>query len=87
MPTLGKIIAETRYRLAGLSAHTERVGELNADIDADEVNIPFSGLERPAPGVYEIDFEKIRVRSASESNLTTYTFGRGYDGSVATSHA
>lgn len=87
MPTLGKIIAETRYRLAGLSAHTERVGELSADIDETEVNIPFSGMERPSPGVYEIDFEKVRVRTTSDTNLTTYTFGRGYDGSVATTHA
>lgn len=87
MPTLGKIIAETRYRLAGLSAHTERVGELQADIDATSINIPYAGLDRPSPGVYEIDFEKIRVRSSSDSNLTAFAFGRGYDGSIATSHA
>lgn len=89
MPTLGKLIADVRHRLSGVGIYTDAVSELVQGVSDTElvfkVDDATTGARR---GVYEVGFEKIRVKAVDSTNatLTCYGFGRGYDGTPATAH-
>jgi hypothetical protein len=90
VPTLAKVISDVRHRLAGAGAYTDMVSELREAIDASALTIPVdAAFNGAAGGVYEIGLEKVRVKAVNEtdSSLEVYSFGRGYDGTVAASHA
>lgn len=87
MTTLSAVIAQVRHRLQGVDTYDDQVGELTSDIDATGTAIGVLGLDNPTPGVYEIDFEKVRVRSTSNGGLQAFSFGRGYGGTLAVPHA
>lgn len=89
MPTLGKLIADVRHRLSGVGAYTDAVSELQEDVNDTElvfrVDDASTGARR---GMYEVGFEKIRVKAVdtTAATLTCYAFGRGYDGTSPAAH-
>lgn len=90
MPTLAKVISDVRHRLAGAGAYTDMVSELREAISASALTIPVdAAFNGAAGGVYEIGLEKVRVKAVDEttSTLTAFSFGRGYDGTLAAAHA
>jgi hypothetical protein len=86
MPTLGNLLAAVRHRLRGMDALSDQVAELTADITDTDLTLM---LDAPASGagIYEIGFEQMRARAiGSDGSVNLYTFGRGYNGTVAAAH-
>ena len=89
MPTLGDLLATTRHRLLGVGSYTERVSQLAADIEEGTLSIQVDEIIGQGREVIEIGLEKIRLKRADSANstLTAYDFGRGYDGTLQSSHS
>lgn len=84
--TLGGLVSRVRTRLLGAGA-LDSVAELQSDVDAVATALPVGDTDEFGPGLYEVGFEKVRVRSADAGSLLTFSFGRGYDGTQASDHA
>jgi hypothetical protein len=90
MPTLEEIVSTTRHRLLGVGSYHDRSCELNQELDEGSPQVVVDEIPGgKAGGIIEIGLEKIRIkRSDSATNtMTAYAFGRGYDGSLQSSHA
>jgi hypothetical protein len=89
MPTLGELLSTTRHRLLGVGSYTERVSQLMQDIEEGTLTIQVDEIVGQGREVIEIGLEKIRLKRADSGNrtLTAYDFGRGYDGTLQSSHA
>lgn len=87
MTTLSQLISQTRTRLSG-GTYMEQVTELAADVSDTDTVLPLASVDDGlSKGVFELGFEKVRVKSLEGSTATLFSFGRGYDGTTATSHA
>lgn len=87
MTNLTQIVTNVRHRLSGAGAYTPQVFELAEDITEATTSFQVDPAgNRPSSGIYEIGLERIRVKSVSANTLQTFTFGRGYEGSVAAVH-
>lgn len=85
--TLGQLVGEIRNKLNGFGATEDIQTELAAGITSSDLTITVDDSTSASPGVIEIDFELIRVRSAStDGDLTIPTYGRGYKGTTAAAH-
>jgi hypothetical protein len=89
MPTLGELLATTRHRLLGVGSYTERVSQLAEDIEEGTLSFRLDEVVGQGREVVEIGLEKIRLRRADSGNstVTAYDFGRGYDGTLQSSHS
>jgi hypothetical protein len=82
---LRTLVASIRDDL-GAGQFDENATALSADIDAATTVLPVSSTDGLSAGVYEIDFERVRVKSVDSAGLMLFPFGRGYAGSTATEH-
>lgn len=90
MPTLEEIISITRHRLLGVGSYHDRACELREELDEGSPQVVVDEIPGgKAGGIIEIGLEKIRIKRADSATntMTAYAFGRGYDGSLQTSHA
>lgn len=89
MPTLEELLSTTRHRLLGVGSYTDRVTELTADLDEGSAQIQVDEVIGQGREIIEIGLEKIRLKSAdtATNTLTAYSFGRGYDGSLQSTHS
>jgi hypothetical protein len=86
------MIDEVRTNLSGYTLRQDRITNLAniGGIDADDLNIKIGSAENLAKGIIEIDEELIWVNSFDRQTLTLNAipgFGRGYNGTTATSHS
>lgn len=92
MSTFKQMIDEVRTNLSGYTLRQDRITNLAniGGIDADDLNIKIGSAENLAKGIIEIDEELIWVNSFDRQTLTLNAipgFGRGYNGTTATSHS
>lgn len=90
MPTLEEIISTTRHRLLGVGSYHDRVAELQEDLDEGSPQVLVNEIPGGRTGgLIEIGLEKIRIKTAdtATNTMTAYAFGRGYGGSLQSSHA
>jgi len=90
--TFKQMIDEVRTNLSGYTLRQDRITNLAniGGIDADDLNIKIGSAENLAKGIIEIDEELIWVNSFDRQTLTLNAipgFGRGYNGTTATSHS
>lgn len=93
MATLSNLIDEVKANLQGYTLNQDRLTYVaNAGgITASEVDIQVGSQDNLAKGIVEIDDELIYVDSFDKTNNTLKViragFGRGFQGTTATSHA
>lgn len=91
MPTFSDMVNEVRSNLQGFTLRQDRITYLAQAIDADDTAIKVGSSSNLAKGIIEIDDELIWVDNFDKSSATMNTipggFGRGFQGSVAASHA
>jgi hypothetical protein len=88
--SLGEIISTTRHRLLGVGSYSDRSTELAQELDEGSPQIVVEEIPGgKTGGVVEIGLEKIRIKRADDATntLTAFSFGRGYDASLQSSHA
>ena len=88
--TLAQMIDEVKSNLQGYTLHQDRITHLTAAINATATAVPVGNANNLAKGVIEVDDELIWIDSYDRSSNTLNaisTFGRGYQNTVAASHA
>lgn len=88
MTTLKDLVDEVRLNLAGYTLRQDRVATLTQPIGPNDLTLPLSSVDNFGRGIVEIDEELVFVDSVnrSASSLVLAPWGRGQDGTTATSH-
>lgn len=75
--------------MSGYDQAQDAVGGLSSALTADGLVLNVDDISGASRGIAEVDLEVMRVRQVDPQNnsLLLYPFGRGYRGSVATTHA
>ena len=88
MATFGTMTDEVTRKLAGFTLRQDRQTHLTAPLDATSTTIIVASAQNISSGIVQIDDELIYVdsydRNAGTLNVPPY--GRGYNGTVASSH-
>jgi hypothetical protein len=93
MPTFSNMVDEVRSNLQGYTLRQDRLTYLanTGGINASATEIQVGSSNNLAKGIIEIDDELIWVdsfdKATSTMNVIPAGFGRGYQGTTATSHA
>jgi hypothetical protein len=91
MPTFSDMVEEVRSNLQGYTLRQDRITYLANAIDADDTAIKVGSSSNLAKGMIEVDDELIWIDNFDKASATMNAlpggFGRGYQGSVAASHA
>jgi len=93
MPTFSNMVDEVRSNLQGYTLRQDRLTYLanTGGINASATEIQVGSSNNLAKGIIEIDEELIWVdsfdKATSTMNVIPAGFGRGYQGTTATSHA
>lgn len=89
MSTLGELIERTRHQLSGLDAEKDAVSALSSPLGVTGTTLALETAEGLSVGLAEVDLEMVRVKAVSpqDSTATLWSFGRGYRGTAAASHA
>jgi len=88
LSTFSRLVQRTRHRLAGFDGILDASTELSDDLTVDAVAVPVTDPQGFGRGVVEIDLEVVRIASADPESkiLHAPTFGRGYRGTIPTTH-
>ena len=90
MATFSHMIEETKRYLAGFTMRQERITYLRDAISLTDTVIPVGSASNLAKGIIEVDNELIWIDNFDKANSNLNAapgFGRGYQGSTASSHA
>lgn len=90
MATFSDMIEETKRYLAGFTMRQERITYLRDAISLTDTVIPVGSASNLAKGIIEVDNELIWIDNFDKANSNLNAapgFGRGYQGSTASSHA
>lgn len=89
MATLSQITDEVSRKLAGYTLRQDRQTYLKTDITASATSITVGSATNISAGIIQIDDELIYVESFDRTTgvLTIPPYGRGYNGTVAKTHA
>lgn len=87
MTTFDDLVREVRESLRGYGLIKDRVAFLSGSINASAVAVDVDDPEPLQAGVVEIDDECLFVRDISSSTLLISPDGRGWQGTIAASHA
>lgn len=85
--TFGTLIEEVTLSLGGFGSSNDMLCSLSYDIAANDLIIGVDDSSAVSKGIIEIDDELIFVVSNNAGTLTIPTWGRGYKGTVAATHA
>lgn len=82
-----QLVNQTKHLLYGAGAYEDRVAELTNPVGAfTDYSITVDDASEFGKGIIEIGFEQMRVSGVSNSTLTVFKFGRGYNGTVSSAH-
>ena len=89
MATFGSMTDEVVRKLAGFTLRQDRQTHLTAAVNTTAVSITVASANNVSSGVIQIDDELIYVDSFDRNTgvLTIPPYGRGYNGTSASSHA
>lgn len=87
MTTIRELVRDISFRLHSYTGIREQVTYLTSPIDADDTTLQVSNGARISRGLIEVDDELMLVEEVEGNEVKIYPFGRGREGSVATSHA
>lgn len=87
--TFQNLIDDVQLDLAGFTYRQDRVTYITAAISATDLTIKVSSTENIGKGIVEIDDEMMWVDSydRQSNTITIAPFGRGYNATVAATHA
>lgn len=88
MATFGQMTDEVIRKLAGFTLRQDRQTHLTSAITATATTINVASAQNISTGIIQIDDELIYVDSFDRTNgtITVPPYGRGYQGTVASSH-
>lgn len=89
MATFGQLADEVTRKLAGFTLRQDRQTHLTAALSASATSISVDSAVNISTGIVQIDDELIFISSFDRTNgvLTVPPYGRGYNGTTASSHA
>jgi len=89
MATFGSMTDEVVRKLAGFTLRQDRQTHLTAAVTTTAVSITVASANNVSSGIIQIDDELIYVDSFDRNTgvLTIPPYGRGYNGTSASSHA
>jgi len=89
MATFGQMTDEVSRKLAGYTLRQDRQTHLTVAINASAVSITVASATNISTGIIQIDDELIYVDSYDRNSgvLSIPPYGRGYNGTTASSHA
>lgn len=88
MTTFGQMTDEVNRKLAGFTLRQDRQTHLTSAITATATTISVASAQNISAGIIQIDDELIYVDSFDRTNgtITVPPYGRGYQGTTASSH-
>lgn len=85
--TFSSLIDEITYSLQGFGTDNDQVCSTTAVVGAGDVSISVDDASNVSRGIIECDEELIYVSSAGNGAINVQPWGRGFKGTVASSHA
>lgn len=87
MATVGELIRETLSWVHSFTGIREQVTYLTAPVNSTDLVLEVADGNRISRGLIEVDEELMLVEGVDANSVRIYPFGRGQEGSQATSHA
>lgn len=87
MATVREVVDEVSSKVHSFTAVREALTSLTEPMDDSQTTLRVANSERVVTGLIEVESELMYVDTADSGVLTLFPFGRGYESTVAATHA